>query len=98
MNQALADLGLEQHPDKTFIGRVERGFDFLGMDFQRGQTLAPSAVSLARMTEKISRLYEQGASPERIGRYLQNRRRWLKGILRAPTTNVKTPDNTCSCR
>jgi len=21
---------LEKHPDKTFIGRIERGFDFLG--------------------------------------------------------------------
>jgi hypothetical protein len=29
MNQVLAHLGLEQHPDKTFIGRVTRGFDFL---------------------------------------------------------------------
>ena len=22
--------GLKKHPDKTFIGRIERGFDFLG--------------------------------------------------------------------
>ena len=30
MNGVLADLGLEQHPDKTTIGPVARGFDFLG--------------------------------------------------------------------
>ncbi len=26
-------LGLEMHPDKTFIGRNETGFDFLGYHF-----------------------------------------------------------------
>ena len=33
MNQVLSSLGLEQHPDKTFIGHLERGFDFLGIQF-----------------------------------------------------------------
>lgn len=31
MNQVLADLELDQHPDKTFIGKVSCGFDFLGV-------------------------------------------------------------------
>jgi hypothetical protein len=26
----LAPLKLSLHPDKTFVGRIERGFDFLG--------------------------------------------------------------------
>jgi hypothetical protein len=26
VNQVLGDLGLEKHPDKSFIGRIERGF------------------------------------------------------------------------
>ena len=30
VNQALGALSLEKHPAKTFIGRIERGFDFLG--------------------------------------------------------------------
>ena len=29
VNQMLGALMLEKHPDKTFIGRIERGFDFL---------------------------------------------------------------------
>ncbi len=33
VNGVLGDLGLEKHPDKTFIGRIERGFDFLGYHF-----------------------------------------------------------------
>jgi hypothetical protein len=74
-----------------FIGRVSRGFDFLGVDFQPGAPLAPSAVSLARKTEKIARLYEhlssvalakeEGASPERIGRYHKHWQRWLQSPI-----------------
>jgi len=30
---SLGALSLEKHPDKTFIGRIERGFDFLGYHF-----------------------------------------------------------------
>jgi RNA-directed DNA polymerase len=29
VTQVLGSLRLEKHPDKTFIGRIERGFDFL---------------------------------------------------------------------
>jgi hypothetical protein len=73
MNQVLQSLGLEQHPDKTFIGRVERGFDFLGFDFSPSGLTGSSTRSLARHIEKTARLYEQGASPERIGRYREQR-------------------------
>jgi hypothetical protein len=42
VNEVLASLGLEKHPDKTFIGRIERGFDFLGYHFSPdGLTAAP---------------------------------------------------------
>jgi hypothetical protein len=102
MNQVLAHLGLEQHPEKTGtcpakpagrrrIGRVTRGFDFLGVDFQPGAPLAPSAVSLARKTEKIARLHEQGASPERIGRYRQHWQKWLHSLIGQPTPAGSTP-------
>jgi RNA-directed DNA polymerase len=58
VNQALAALSLEKHPDKTFVGRIERGFDFLGYHFSRvGLTVA--AKTIANFIEKASRLYEQ---------------------------------------
>jgi hypothetical protein len=42
VNEVLASLGLEKHPDKTFIGRIERGFDFIGYHFSPdGLTAAP---------------------------------------------------------
>ena len=33
VNTILDHLKLEKHPDKTFIGRIDRGFDFLGYRF-----------------------------------------------------------------
>ena len=73
VNQILAELHLRQHPDKTFIGRVSRGFDFLGYAFTpAGLFVAPQA--LARFRERLRRLYEQGAGPTGIGAYV---RRWL---------------------
>ncbi len=33
VNQTLDELKLDKHPDKTFIGKIEKGFDFLGYTF-----------------------------------------------------------------
>ena len=44
VNQVLGSLGLEKHPDKTFIGRIEKGFDFLGYHF------GPDGLSVAKRT------------------------------------------------
>jgi RNA-directed DNA polymerase len=51
VNQMLGALGLEKHPDKTFIGRIERGFDFLGYHFSR-QGLAVAKQTMANFIEK----------------------------------------------
>ena len=43
LNQVLSSLELEKHPEKTFIGRIEKGFDFLGYHFSRAElSLEPS--------------------------------------------------------
>ncbi len=42
VNETLNVLCLEKHPDKTFIGRIERGFDFLGYHF------GPDGLSVAK--------------------------------------------------
>jgi len=60
VNEELNKLTLEKHPDKTFVGRIERGFDFLGYHF------SPEGLSVAQPTldgfiEKATRLYEQEA-------------------------------------
>lgn len=63
VNGILQTLDLTQHPDKTFIGRIERGFDFLGYHFSRDangiQYLSLAAKTIANFQEKLHRLYEQ---------------------------------------
>lgn len=74
VNQVLQSLHLEKHPDKTFIGLVSKGFDFL--DYQFTHTgLSPTRLTLASLTlaqqtitnftTKLSRLYEQWHSAQR---------------------------------
>ncbi|EMB7449136.1 hypothetical protein VAB55_003134 [Salmonella enterica] len=42
LNDSLDVSGFEQHPDKTYIGRITRGFDWLGAWFEPGSAgLAP---------------------------------------------------------
>jgi len=79
MNRALNNLELEQHPDKTFIGRVERGFDFLGVHFNR-QGCRVSAPALTSFTARSTRLYERGASTRRIGGYVRRWIEWYKTV------------------
>ena len=79
VNQTLNELEVEQHPDKTFIGRISRGFDFLGYRFSAaGLQLAPTTIE--RFRERVARLYEQGADNApgrgRIGDYVRRWRRW----------------------
>ena len=48
VNETLAELKVEQHPDKTFIGRVRRGFDFVEYRFT-----SSGLIGVARQTVKI---------------------------------------------
>jgi hypothetical protein len=76
VNATLAELGLEKHPDKTFVGRAAKGFDFLGY------RLSPAGLSVAKQTrercaERVARLQERertgGASPGVLGQYVRKR-------------------------
>jgi len=95
VNQQLSSLRLEQQPDKTTIGKAERGFDFLSYHLTPDH-LTPSMLSLKRCLDKIIQrpawtqevpiwhgaligLYEQGADKNRIGRYILNWFRWFVG-------------------
>ena len=77
VNEALNDLRVVKHPDKTFIGRIARGFDFLGYWFSAaGLSIARKTVE--RMVEKALRLYEQDAMVSCIEACLVRWRRWVK--------------------
>jgi RNA-directed DNA polymerase len=82
VNQVLGFLRLEKHPEKTFIGRIERGFDFLGYHFSR-KGLTVARETLKRFVERATRLYEQepGEPPgsSRLGLYVKRWLRWVNG-------------------
>ena len=74
VNETLRELQVQQHPDKTFIGRIERGFDFLGYAFSP-EGIAVAVKTVEKFVERVSQLYEQDAL--RLGDYV---RRWLRWI------------------
>ena len=68
---------MEKHPDKTFIGRIERGFDFLGYHFNpAGFTVAKATIE--KFVELATRHYAQepgeAFASARLGLYV---RRWI---------------------
>ena len=58
LNILFNNQNLEQHPDKTFIGRIEKGFDFLGYHFSR-KPLRIAEITVKKHVERLYRLYEQ---------------------------------------
>ena len=84
LNQVFAALEVKKHPDKTFIGRIDKGFDFLGYHFSRGplrlavQTLQNHATQLLRLYEQ-QRTAPDGA--DRLEEYVVRWRRWCRAGL-----------------
>jgi len=100
VNTILDNLKLEKHPDKTFIGRIDRGFDFLGYRFV-AEGLRLAAQTKQRFVERATRLYEQGAAASRIGEYVRHWLTWVRsgglehvwdeflvGVMRSPDVLV----------
>ena len=79
-HKILSSLKLKMHPDKTFLGCIKKGFDFLGVHF--GDTLKISKTSLENHRSRLARRYAQGASAACIGRYIERWTSWCKGLLK----------------
>ena len=86
VNEVMATLRVVKHRDKTFIGRIARGFDFLGYWFS-DRSLSVAAKTVGRMVEKVGRLYEQGADDFRIDLYLLHWARWVRSGLGGAVQN-----------
>jgi RNA-directed DNA polymerase len=91
LNRCLDRLKLTEHPDKTFIGKIEKGFDFLDYHFSK-EPLKIARITWQKHALQIIRLYEQlrikkATSKEMavsLGLYVTRWQRWavagLKGI------------------
>ena len=95
LNEVLEGLRLAKHPDKTFIGRIERGFDFLGYHFGPAG-LAVARETLRKFVERALWLYEQEPGDlsrvSGFGAYVRRWARWanagLGGTRRVAGTTV----------
>ncbi len=91
VNQAFAALGLTKHPDKTFIGRIERGFDFLGY-YLGPNGLRVAEATLERFVKRATRLYEQEAGkPEGFPLLGSHVSRWLGWAMVPALSNQPIP-------
>ena len=82
-NQVLDALRLTKHPDKTFIGRVSKTFDFCGFSFSPDGAIALAKKTAEKFTLTLHKLYEYSQEAEaKVKQYKENFRRWLEGINR----------------
>jgi RNA-directed DNA polymerase len=97
INNQLSQLKLRKAPEKTFIGKVSKGFDSLGYRFD-GKTLKLAVKTLHNMTHKWQQLYEQARkrpTPEEFTSGVSPCVRYLTRWLRWTTVGLSgiTPDD-----
>lgn len=81
MHHVMKRLGFKLARDKTFIGKVSRGFDFLGYRFSRHGLIGLARITIIKFLERLRRLYEQHASPNRMAQYVRRWRCWCAAGL-----------------
>jgi hypothetical protein len=76
----LRELRVEQHPDKTFAGRIERGFTFLGYWITKEGVTEVAPSTYDAFQARLVRLYAQNARLEETRRgvelYVRRWKRW----------------------
>ncbi len=100
LNGFFAEFGFVQHPDKTFIGKIEKGFDWLGYQMAITGVVAAAPRCIANRDQKIRQLYEQARRrkislpviQKRVDEYLVRWVNWFfAGLDRLLNSNVSTP-------
>jgi len=87
-HKILNALKLKMHPDKTFIGRINKGFDFLGA--YCGDIPKISEVTHEKHRTKLAQRYAQGASKACIGAYIERWTSWCISVLRSCCVGPQT--------
>ena len=95
LNQWFERLKVRQHPNKTLIGKIERGFDFLGSHFSR-KPLCLASITIRKHVERYNQLYEQQKTQKAtssemaivLGNYLKRWQCWCRAGLEGITTGL----------
>ena len=87
-HKILNEIKLKMHPDKTFLGCIKKGFDFLGVHFGATPTIATACQEKHRV--KLAQRYAQGASAACIGDYVTRWTSWCTSVLRCVVNEANT--------
>jgi len=99
--QTFSELKLEKHQDKTFIGRIEKGFDFLGYHFSP-EGLSAAEKTMEKFLARAVQLYEQERrelcrSPL-LELYVRRWVRWALSVMPGRTSvNEEGPHSVWKC-
>ena len=81
VNQHFSQLKVAQAPDKTFIGRIEKEFDFLGYRFGLPE-LGLAEKTITNAVNKVRQLYEQKqTAPKTAAMFDDYITRWLRWVV-----------------
>lgn len=88
LNRFFNDYGFRQHPDKTFIGRTAKGFDWMGAQLGASGVTGVAPRALANHWAKVRRLYEQTwlSRTTRSAKVSSYRARWIIWCVGVCTT------------
>ena len=91
LNQRFNELRRERHPDKTFIGRIEKRFYSLGYHLG-SEGLGMATKTIEQFLARVARLYEQvpgeALASCRFGLYVKRWTRWLSVISSRNASNI----------
>ncbi len=84
-------MNLAKHPDKTFIGRIEGGFDWLGYRISNAGLGVVTKI-FENFVARCPRLYEwsleESNNSSRIGDYARRWGIWVRAGLRMPSRSL----------
>lgn len=89
VHRVMHDLKFKLALDKTYIGRISKGFDFLGYRFDERGIVGLTSKTVDKFLVRGTRLYEQGASDQRIRCYV---RRWITWVFSGLSISPSTVD------
>lgn len=94
LNQWFQLFGMQQHPGKTFIGRVDKGFDWMGFQLANCGLIGIGLRAQQNHVRKGRRLYEQlqnRPADERDGRMAIYEQAWLTWATRFSESLLTNP-------
>jgi RNA-directed DNA polymerase len=90
VNRHFNQLKVEQAPDKTFIGKISKGFDFLGYQFGKEKlTVSKRTIHNHNHFRRLTQLYEQKKhQPNWKMLFDDYRRRWFTWVYAGITSSI----------